>query len=352
MSDHSADYHDLALVIAWPEQTARGDERWMAFFKRLGIVKNLNFKVGHAAIILIHRQTGELAYFDFGRYVTPRGYGRARSANTDPRLLFKQKAQIDPTSGEITNLTDIIRELKALDEATHGAKSIYFSIARHLSYQKGCAYAQSVIAQGVIPYGAIAPKNNSCSRYVAQILLSALRPQHATRRDIYWPESIKASPMSNVVNASKQRIIYCFEQHVLRQLYMNRYQSLYFQVSLLCHNIFPQKAAFLPSDRQSGYLIEPIRPTTVPAHAQWLGGIGEGVWYALRLESANTYRVTRYNSKGQVDYQVQCRSDEQIDPKAGFQFTYHCQYGNYLLRSQQGEVALKALEKGQLQFSE
>jgi len=352
MNDYGADYNDLALVIAWPEQTARGDERWMAFFKRLGIVKNLNFKVGHAAIILIHRQTGKLTYFDFGRYVTPRGYGRARSAHTDPRLLFKQYAQIDPISGEITNLTDILRELKALDEATHGAKSIYFSIARHLSYQRGCAYAQSIIDQGVIPYGAVAPKNNSCSRYVAQILLKAFYPKHKARRGIYWPESIKASPMSNVVNANKERIIYCFEHHVLQQLRMTRYQSLYFQISLLCHNIFPQKAAFLPSDRQSGYLIEPIRPTTVPAHAQWLGGIGEGVWYALRLESANTYQVTRYNSKGQVDYHIQCGSDEQIDPKAGFQFTYHCQYGHYRLRSPQREVELKALKKGQLQFSE
>jgi len=46
-------YNDLAIPIAWPDQTARGDELWMAALKKLGVVKNLNFKVGHAAIVLI-----------------------------------------------------------------------------------------------------------------------------------------------------------------------------------------------------------------------------------------------------------------------------------------------------------
>lgn len=66
-------YADIAISIAWPDQTARGDERWMSLLKRIGIVKNLNFRVGHAAIVLIERNTGQLRYFDFGRYITPRG---------------------------------------------------------------------------------------------------------------------------------------------------------------------------------------------------------------------------------------------------------------------------------------
>src|SRR5690606_4507427 len=109
----------MALVIAWPDVTARGDEKWMAVLKRLGVVKNLNFKVGHAAIILVESKSGTMAYYDFGRYITPRGYGRARSANSDPRLSLSTKATISG-NGSISNIHTVLEELHQLEPATHG----------------------------------------------------------------------------------------------------------------------------------------------------------------------------------------------------------------------------------------
>jgi hypothetical protein len=103
-------YNDLAIPIAWPDQTARGDELWMAALKKLGVVKNLNFKVGHAAIVLIERKTGHLRYFDFGRYITPRGFGRARSSQFDPRLELTTVAEFSD-SGELLNFEEILLEL-------------------------------------------------------------------------------------------------------------------------------------------------------------------------------------------------------------------------------------------------
>ncbi|WP_039052928.1 DUF6695 family protein [Sphingobacterium sp. T2] len=72
-------YQDFAIILTWPDATIRGDEKWMMFFKKIGLVKNLNFKVGHTGIVIVNRQTGEMLFYDFGRYITPRGYGRARS---------------------------------------------------------------------------------------------------------------------------------------------------------------------------------------------------------------------------------------------------------------------------------
>jgi len=66
-------HQDPALILAWPDATIRGDEAWMMFFKKIGLVKNLNFKVGHTGIILIERATGELHFYDFGRYIAPPG---------------------------------------------------------------------------------------------------------------------------------------------------------------------------------------------------------------------------------------------------------------------------------------
>src|SRR5690606_41788738 len=91
----------LAIPWAWPDKTAYGDEKWMRWLKRFGIVKNLNFKVGHAAILLIDRQSGEVAYFDFGRYVAPRGYGRARSKVFDPRLELYTLAKFSDSGLQI-----------------------------------------------------------------------------------------------------------------------------------------------------------------------------------------------------------------------------------------------------------
>src|SRR5690554_2419032 len=95
---------DIALPIAWPDQTARGDEKWMRLLKRIGVVKNLNFRVGHAAIVLISRTDGQARYFDFGRYIAPRGYGRARSASSDPRLRLDTRARFDRRTGQLANL--------------------------------------------------------------------------------------------------------------------------------------------------------------------------------------------------------------------------------------------------------
>ena len=96
---------DFAIVLAWPDATIRGDEKWMMFFRKLGIVKNLNFKVGHTGVVIVSHKTGELLYYDFGRYIAPRGYGRARSKFSDPQLVINTKAEI--SGNKIENLLEI-----------------------------------------------------------------------------------------------------------------------------------------------------------------------------------------------------------------------------------------------------
>src|SRR5690606_2670739 len=181
----------------------------MALLKWAGIVKNLNFKVGHAAIVLVNRRTGLLAYYDFGRYVTPRGYGRARSAASDPRLVLSTRAQVD-TGGTIENLQAILTELHQKESATHGGGRLFFSVADGLSFGKATHFAEELVNQGPIPYGAVARGNNSCSRFVAQVLLAGWETGNSVKRRIKFPESGKPSPMSNVVYASPAHLVYCY----------------------------------------------------------------------------------------------------------------------------------------------
>ncbi len=345
MEDNLEAHQDLALVMAWPDETARGDESWMAWLKRFGIVKNLNFRVGHAAVVSIHRHSGSLAYYDFGRYVSPRGYGRARSAESDPRLALHTRAQFD-ADGEISNLRDILAELHDLEYATHGGGRLFFSVATAISHASATRWAQGIVEQGPIRYGAIARGNNSCSRFVAQFLLAGLPKRHPARKRLILPESIKPSPMSNVVNASPQGMVHWYRDRVLESATMTRWQSLRFQLGLLLHNFSTAKARFLPCDRRAGSMDEPDRPLSVPKAAQWLGGIGEGAWYLLDDSTAEGYlQVVRYGTDGKETYRVNCTGSRSVAPDKPYRFTYHCHHARHTVVQHGQEIVLETCDR-------
>lgn len=315
-------YNDIAIPISWPDQTARGDEGWMSFFKRIGIVKNLNFKVGHAAILLVQRSTGLIKYFDFGRYIVPRGYGRARSYIFDPRLIMRTQAEFTET-GDIANMTKILAELKENESATHGGGRLLYSICPAISFTKGALFAEKIVADGPILYGAIAPNNNSCSRFVAQVLTEAMEIEDSRIRKILYPESLKASPTSNVVNAANANGVMCYYEEELKNMPMNRRQSLLFQLRLIKENFTKKGAQKLGSDSHMGWIEAPIKPPLVPNDAKWLGGIGEGAWFHLEHFENTKYLMRKYNCQGEIEYTTSVDCIQALDLNRPHEFTYH-----------------------------
>lgn len=312
-------YHDIALPLAWPDKTAYGDEKWMAFLKKIGIVKNLNFKVGHAAILLVERATGQVAYFDFGRYITPRGYGRARSKRFDPRLALGTRATF--VGNTISNLTDILNELSSKEVATHGGGRLLFSLAKDISFEKAAAFAEALVDQGPILYGALAKNNNSCSRYVAQIMVAGMESNDSRIRKIYYPECLKASPTSNVVNASSEGHIYSFLDHQLESWTMSRAQSLRYQWGLITENLYSHKANALQSDTTLGSIHTPAKPSHLPHHAKWYGGIGEGIWLALMNSEESRNSIVCFDQDGEVIYEVDVYcEDTQLNLTQDYEF--------------------------------
>lgn len=329
---------DIALPLAWPDQTARGDEKWMRLLKRIGLVKNLNFRVGHAAVVLISRTTGQICYFDFGRYITPRGYGRARSAAFDPRLRLYTIARFDRHTGKLSNLEEILAELHQKEYATHGGGRLLCSICENVSFAKGIRYAEDLVNQGPILYGALARNNNSCSRYVAQILVKAMSKEDPRVRLILFPEFVKASPTSNVVNASTDRTVYCYANGILEKCSMRRFRSFVFQVNLLKDNFTTSGAQRLSDDRRMGQISEPPRVAGVPADAQWLGGIGEGKWFVLH-EGSDGYEIRRYDMSGRVDYAVFCQPDQPFDASQPYTFTFDVHCNRHVVRQGTTRIA-------------
>lgn len=334
-------YNDLAIPLAWPDQTARGDELWMSIFRKLGVIKNLNFKVGHAAIVLIERRTGNIAYFDFGRYITPRGFGRARSAAFDPRLELSSKANFDEQD-QLSNLEEILAELATKEQATHGAGTLLCSECYAVSFSKAVQFAEKLVDKGPVLYGALAPSNNSCSRYVAQILVEAMEKEDPRINKILFPENLKASPTSNVVNAVAHQQIYRYKHGLLHKIEMDRWQSLKYQVQLLHPNFIRSKAKELPDDRLLGHVHEPFRPQTLPEQAQWLGGLGEGAWFALNTIDT-TFEIQKYDCQGNLEYQVVSIPEGEFNAQDDYEFSYFVHYQKHVLKQQGQEISFRTL---------
>ncbi|HMR18216.1 MAG TPA: hypothetical protein PKA53_02855 [Sphingobacterium sp.] len=317
-------YNDIAIPLAWPEKTAYGDEFWMSWLKKCGIVKNLNFKVGHAAILLVERQSGFVSYFDFGRYIAPRGYGRARSDQFDPRLTITTRAIFKPFSSEINNLEEILKELAEKEPFTHGGGKLLFAVATQISYELAAVYAKKIVEQGPILYGALATGNNSCSRYVAQVLTQGMDSKDSRIRKILYPECLKASPTSNIVNASPENFIFCYDNGQLETWNMSRKSSLKYQWNLLQDNLSHKKAKSLAKDDNLGWITEPVRPFFLPSDIYWLGGIGEGMWFRLTADDKENghYRITAYCLEGNLIYEskVKCK-DDAFDIDQPYQFS-------------------------------
>src|SRR5690606_38027861 len=150
-------------------------------------------------------------------------------------LEISTKAQITP-QGEIRNIADTLIELHKKAEATHGGGRTVSSICKQISFSKCVADAEKLVAEGPMLYGALAKTNNSGSRFVAQVLTEGMDVDDRRRRKILYPECIKASPTSNVVNATPNNEVLCYEGGVIQQWKMKRKDSLLFQFGLLKDN--------------------------------------------------------------------------------------------------------------------
>lgn len=313
-------YNDIAIILTWPNATIRGDEKWMMFFKKIGIVKNLNFKVGHTGIVLIKRETGEMLYYDFGRYITPRGYGRARSKFSDPHLDINLKVTFE--NEHIANLDEIVEQFEALKSVFNGAGILYFSIARDINFMLAKTYGDDCVRQGSYPYGAISHSNNNCSRFIARMLRRASL-RYNWSHSINFPETIKASPISNVVNVVPDRMIYSYsEEQGLKRFKMNRLQSLGFLLKNLGDSVKLKKAKLLPNDKSIGSMSFFYKPTTVPHDAQYLGGVGDGAWFCIRPAYKDKCVIKRFTSNGELEYAVLGKISQPIELSQPFEISY------------------------------
>jgi len=317
-------YLDTAIVIAWPQCTARADESLAIFLRKAGLVKNLNFRVGHAAICLINPQTNEVLYYDFGRYITPRGYGRARSKYTDPQLALEIKAEFDDER-DLLNVAEIAAELDSKSTYTHGIGPLVFSVSKTINFIKAKAYADDMVMKGYFEYNGLYKSASNCARYVTETMKAA-NEDGTVGTKLKYPLTVRPTPLFNVVAAKTQDTIYSFEGGTLQFLEKSRRHSISDLSAGLLENAFTKYSDTRPDDSIHGDIDEPDRPKNLPSSAQWLGGLGEGAWFDISEVDGHTFKGKKFDKTGQLEHQALYTNNE-IDVPVNPKITYASHYG-------------------------
>ncbi len=202
---------DSIIIMAWPDTLARQVDMWYDLPLRLvGINKHRYYKAGHAAAVLVDHRTGELHYFDFGRYHLPTKYGRVRDAISDPDLKISTHATFDH-KGDISNLKPLLVSF-ATREAFHGDGILYASVYKGISIQQAYQYAKKR-QEDKVHYGPFDVRGTNCSRFIAS-LSKAGKPDWWTRIRLSLPLSLTPTPKGNVVVAAQHRQYYTVENNI------------------------------------------------------------------------------------------------------------------------------------------
>ena len=180
---------DFIIVLAWPEGMVTAAGAW---YDRI-LSKKGKYRVGHSALALVESNSGKVKYFDFGRYHTPKGYGRVRDCETDPDVFV-----IDPIVEEqtILNIEDILLYLFNM-RSTHAKGKLYASVLKDVNFSLAYSEAKKIQNKNMIPYGPFVFGGTNCSRFVADIIRSSL-PSFIKRLRFRYPFCISPSPKRNV----------------------------------------------------------------------------------------------------------------------------------------------------------
>lgn len=281
----------IILTLAYPDTIVKiSDEKFAPYFRFLGIGKKNYVRAGHAALVLIEKEIGSLEYFDFGRYMTPQGFGRVRGKHTDCELDFPIKAEM--VEGKIKNLGTIIQFFATNSKLTHGTGKMVASICDAIDYEKARAYIKKMQELGMVKYAVFTKNASNCSRLVTDTLIASTTRIDIKKR-LIKSNKFTPSTVGNIVNSTTTNQIF----EVSEKGEISEFSSTPARENVRC---------FL--DRLHGYkpnLIGNLIPKPVAGvhkNAQWLEGIGAGAWFELHNTSdIKQYKFRRISPYGNID---------------------------------------------------
>ncbi|GAB5399183.1 MAG: hypothetical protein Aureis2KO_07680 [Aureisphaera sp.] len=305
------------FVLAYPDTFVTMSDEWICnVLPLVGLGTREYIKAGHAALMLVENKTGNVQYFDFGRYVTPKGHGRVRGANTDAELHVPLKAEFCER-GRVKNDHELLLWLDAHPHKTHGEGRLLASICYSIDHERAQRYILSLQERGSIPYGAFNKNGSNCSRFVTDTILASTSDSKIVK-SLKFNKKFTPSTVGNVEKAASFGEVYeVFNKEV------KPFLGSAFKENLT--NYFDKKR--YPSSSM-------VDSSVLPKNAQKLTGTGSNAWFELILDEElpkSHFRIRRYNDLMEVDYDGIYLSEE-FNASTSFEFIYdsHCGFCHVL----------------------
>lgn len=300
------------IVLAHPDTFVKVTDEWICkFLPLVGLGTREYIKAGHAALILIENETGNSFYYDFGRYVTPVGYGRVRGVNTDAELDLPIRAKFTDNNS-LKNLDTFLLWIDSNPQKTHGDGRLLASVCDLVDFELAQKHIKSLQNKGSVRYGAFSKTESNCSRFVTDTILAATK-EKGLRKALKFNKLFTPSTVGNVEKASTTAIVFQVFEGVITE-----FNSSAFKENL--KNYFHKNR---PAKEEKDL-------PKLPENAQKLEGIGSSAWFELLPEKLplNHFRIKRYNDLHQVDFDAVYLASDEFDMSMPFSFTYdsHCEY--------------------------
>jgi len=303
----------VIITLAYPDTFVRVSEEFVCkIFPILGVGTKEYLKAGHAALVLVKKETGEAFYFDFGRYVTPFGKGRVRGFETDRELKIPIKGCFDAFEN-LSNIEDFLLFLEAHPEKTHGKGKLIASVSDGIHFETALHFIKKIQSLGSIPYGGFIKDGSNCSRFVTDSILNSTTVTKV-KSGLKRIKMFTPSPLGNVAFGSIDKKIFHVENGNIYP-----YNKDTFLDNLT--NFFDKKHPEWPPKEKT--LSSP------EIGAQYLDGIGAGAWFSITVENAlqNLYRIKRYADHHLMDFDGVFSVDNlnfSIEKEYRFVYDSHC----------------------------
>jgi len=304
----------IILTLAYPETIVRVSEEWFSpFLRYLGVGKKNYLRAGHAALVLINKETGLLEYYDFGRCITPQPNGRVRGRYTDNELHIPLVAQIE--NDEIINLNIILEFLATHPKLTHGEGKMLASVCNVVDYKKAKAYINEMEEKHFVRYAAFIKDACNCARFVTEALIASVT-DNIIKKNLENSKWFTPSTVGNVLLANTQAHTFEVSETGVISKFEGSQRSenvRYFLDKLKNHT--PNIVGSLEAKPVDG----------LHEKAQWLPGVSVGAWFELhKTESAIEYVFRRISPEGNIDiHAIFMVENENFNYHETFEFVHY-----------------------------
>lgn len=299
------EHNGMAIAIAWPEFKGKQPGSWYDVPMRwIGHNKNFEYKVGHAALVLLDKSTGNCSYFDCGRYHAPFLHGRIRSLDTDNNLQIQTKASVK--QDKIENISEILHEIQN-NNSTFGVGPLYAAYCT-INIDLALVQIRKLQNKNPIPFGPFVIKGTNCCRFVRTVILAG-EPMFKYNIKLRYSWILKPMPISIVKILSDKIII----------------------SETTISNTQRTKKFIYNKQNVKNTLPPPERQENIPPESQWLSGEVAGGWFWIkRGTNKNSYKISRFSTEGILECSGEFKQkDEELnkfDINSPYSFTHlsHC----------------------------